>query len=338
MTKRVFISGIAGFIGSHLADAFLAQDWEVVGADSLVGGYKTNVPKGAEFREGDCSDYALMNELLEGCDAVFHCAASAYEGFSVFAPTLVTKDTYLTTAALVAAACNRKVGRFVYCSSMARYGDNAVPFVESMYPRPLDPYAIAKVASEQLIQTMGAAHRLEWVVAVPHNIFGPRQKYDDPYRNVVSIFINTMLQGRQPYIYGDGRQRRCFSYIADDVDVLASLATEPKEKVVGQVFNIGPDREFVTVGQLASRVATVLGLDLKPHYVGSRPLEVRDANCSADKARRVLGYSPTWSLKDGVKATADWIREQGPKPFVYHIEPEIVNDSMPVTWKDRLFK
>jgi UDP-glucose 4-epimerase len=335
---RVFISGCAGFLGSWLAEEFLAKGWEVVGADNLLGGYESNIPQGVDFTEADCDDFEDIEELLEGCDVVYHCAASAYEGLSVFSPTIVTKNTYLTTAALVAAAVDHKVGRFVYLSSMARYGDNAVPFTEAMYPRPLDPYAIAKVASEQLIETMGRAHGLEWVVAVPHNIYGPHQKYDDPFRNVVSIFINTMLRGNQPYIYGDGNQRRCFSFILDDIPVLASLATAPKEKVVGQVFNIGPDKEFVTINELARVVAEVLGFDLHPRHILDRPLEVKNANCSADKARHILGYSTSYSLKQGVAATADWIQRAGPKPFVYHIEPEIVNQKLPATWRDRLFQ
>jgi UDP-glucose 4-epimerase len=337
--SRVFISGIAGFLGSHLADEFLGRGWEVVGADSLVGGYRSNIPADATFYPLDCSDYHLMDRVLKRhpCDTVYHCAASAYEGLSVFSPTIVTRNTYLTTAALVAAAVNNRVGRFVYCSSMARYGDSPVPFTEDMEPKPRDPYALAKAAGEDLLRMMGDAHGMDWVVAVPHNIYGPRQKYDDPYRNVVSIFINLMLRGLQPYIYGDGLQKRCFSYIADVAPVLASLATLPREKVVGQVFNIGPDGEFVTINELARVVAEALGLEFRARHVEGRPLEVRLANCSADKARRVLGYSPVWALADGVKATADWIREQGPKPFVYHIQPEIVNERLPATWKERLF-
>ena len=336
--KRVFISGVAGFLGSWLAEEFLSRGWEVVGADTLLGGYESNVPRGVNFYKGDCSDFYLMNQLLDGCDVVYHCAASAYEGLSVFSPAIVTKNTYLTTAALVAAAVNRRVGRFVYLSSMARYGDNPVPFTEEMEPKPQDPYALAKVSSEQLIRMMGAAHGLEWVIAVPHNIYGPRQKFDDPYRNVVSIFINLMLQGKVPFVYGDGEQKRCFSYIADDVPVLAALAAAPRRKVAYEIFNVGPDREFVTINQLAGIVAEVLGLELDPIHVGDRPLEVKMANCSADKVRGVLGYASTWSLKDGVRATADWIRKQGPRRFIYHIEPEIVNDNLPVTWKEKLFK
>jgi len=175
------------------------------------------------------------------------------------------------------------------------------------------------------------------VIAVPHNIYGPRQKYDDPFRNVVSIFINTMLRGKQPYVYGDGTQKRCFSYIKDDVPILYRLAVEDKQKVAGQVINVGPDREFVTINQLVATVASVVGVDAAPIHVKDRPLEVRNANCSADKARRVLQYNPVWSLHDGVKELAEWIRLSGVREFNYHIEPEIWNDNMPVTWRDRLF-
>ncbi|MCP4679193.1 MAG: NAD-dependent epimerase/dehydratase family protein, partial [Deltaproteobacteria bacterium] len=247
--KRVFITGIAGFLGSHLADKFLSEGYAVVGSDNLVGGYLDNVPKGAAFHQVDCNDFERMAPLMNGVDIVYHCAATAYEGLSVFCPHLVTQNIVTATSGTVSAAVAGNVKRFVLCSSMARYGTNDVPFTENMVPRPQDPYGIGKWSSELLLENIAETHGMEWVVAVPHNIIGPRQRYDDPYRNVASIFINLMLQGRQPYIYGDGNQKRCFSFVSDVVDPLFRMATE--DSCAGEVINIGPDDTFVTINELS---------------------------------------------------------------------------------------
>ena len=218
---------------------------------------------------------------------------------------------------------------------MARYGENEVPFLEEMQPRPQDPYGIGKVAAEQFLANLCTIHGVEFVNAVPHNIIGPRQKYDDPYRNVASIMINMMLQGRQPIVYGDGTQKRCFSFVQDDLPVLERLAFEPG--ISGQTFNIGPDEEFVTINQLAGTIADLLHFELAPTYVKGRPQEVRLANCSAAKIRRCFDYKTRYSLRDGLAEMIDWIRKRGVKPFKYHLDLEIVSDLTPKTWKERMF-
>ena len=204
--ERVFITGIAGFLGSHLADSFLADGHEVIGIDNMIGGYLDNVPNDVQFYQIDCNDFCRVREQMKGANIVYHCAATAYEGFSVFSPHMVTQNTVTASTGIISAAVANHVRRFVMCSSMARYGKNNVPFTEDMVPKPQDPYGIGKYTSELMLKSIAEVHGMEWVVAVPHNIVGPRQKYDDPYRNVASIFINLMLQGRQPYIYGDGNR------------------------------------------------------------------------------------------------------------------------------------
>jgi UDP-glucose 4-epimerase len=184
---------------------------------------------------------------------------------------------------MLSAAIQNDVRRFVFCSSMARYGtQDTIPFTEDMVCRPQDPYGIAKYAAELLVTSLCQTHGLEHVICVPHNIIGPRQKFNDPYRNVAAIMINLMLQGRQPIIYGDGNQQRCFSFVQDCVDCIAQAAL--RDDVVGEVFNIGPDTELVTINQLARILADVIGFDLDPIYLPDRPQEVRLATCSADKA------------------------------------------------------
>lgn len=335
MSDTVFITGVAGFLGSHLADKFLAEGYTVKGNDNMIGGYLDNVPEGVEFHQIDCNDFAKMKDLLDGVDIVYHCAATAYEGFSVFSPHMVTQNIVTASTGVISAAIANKVKRFVMCSSMARYGENQIPFTEDLTPKPQDPYGIGKYMSELMLQNLAEVHGMEWVVAVPHNIIGPRQKYDDPYRNVASIFINLMLQGRQPYVYGDGNQMRCFSFVEDVVDPLFRMATEAD--VVSEIINVGPDDEFITINELAQIIAELIGFDLDAKHTAPRPQEVFLANCSADKARRLLGYNPTTSLKDGLSHMIEWIRMRNTRHFTYHLDLEIINDKTPETWKKRLF-
>lgn len=332
--KRVFITGIAGFLGSHIADDCIEQGNLVSGCDNLIGGYRKNVPNDAEFQEADCTDLDAMKKLMQNAETVYHSAAYPHEGLSVFSPSLITKSIYQSTATVLSAFIQNKGKRFIYLSSMARYGINSVPFTEDMKLSPQDPYGISKVASEELVRLMARIYGFEYVIAVPHNIIGPRQKYDDPFRNVASIFINRMLRGQQPYIYGNGEQKRCFSFIKDCIAPLGRMATQ--DNVVGETINIGPDEEFVTINHLAETIAELLNFNLKPIYVPDRPQEIKEAFCSAGKARRFLGYETQYSLDEGLKEMTGWIKERGPRPFSYHLEIEIVNEKTPRTWLDKL--
>ncbi len=334
MSARVFVTGVAGFLGSHVAEHFRNAGWEAVGIDNMLGGAKENVPADVEFQVADCRDRESYAELLRRTDVVYHCAAAPYEGVSVFSPHIVHEHTAGATVAALSAAASAGVGRFVLCSSMARYGAQATPFTEDLTPQPVDPYGISKYAAEMLTQNICETQGIEWAIAVPHNIIGPRQKFDDPYRNVASIMINRMLQGRQPVIYGDGSQRRCFSYIADVVSPLVRMGTDPC--LAGEIVNVGPDEEYVSILDLAVLLSDLLDFSLDPVFVPDRPREVRDAHCSSDKARRLLGYSTQWSLRDGLAKMIEWIRELGSREFQYHLPIEIVSDQTPATWTQRL--
>ncbi len=332
---RIFISGVAGFLGSHLAESFIADGHEVIGCDNMLGGELDNVPAAVNYYQYDCCHHNSMVKITQGCDVVYHCAATAYEGLSVFSPHVVTQNIVTASVSLFSAAIANRVKRIVFCSSMARYGVNEVPFLESYTPRPQDPYGIGKVAAEQMLRNLCETHGVEYVIAVPHNIIGPRQKYDDPYRNVASIMMNLMMQGRQPTIYGDGSQMRCFSFIDDDIYCLKEMAY--RSDIVGEVINIGPDEEFVTINELANNIANLLKFNVDPIYMPGRPQEVKFATCSADKARKLLGYKTKVKMKDGLQAMIDHIRRKGPRPFRYHLDLEIVNELTPRTWKEKLF-
>ncbi|WP_225769819.1 NAD(P)-dependent oxidoreductase [Inquilinus sp. Marseille-Q2685] len=328
------MTGVAGFLGSHLADAFLSRGEQVAGIDNLLGGAVENVPPGVNFRMVDCNDRHAYADMLHGTRVAYHCAALAHEGLSVFSPHLISTHGVNATTGFISAAIAAGVKRIVYCSSMARYGRNPPPFTEDQDPRPVDPYAVSKCAGELMLRTLCDAHGVEFNIAVPHNIIGPRQRYDDPYRNVASIMINRMLRGLQPVIYGDGAQRRCFSFVDDVVPSLVRLGVDPD--IRSEVFNLGPDEQVVSILDLAREIADLLDFELAPIFVPSRPLEVQHAFCSSDKARRLLGYRTTYRLRDGLAKIIAWIRAKGPKEFRYDYEIEIRNERTPRTWAESI--
>lgn len=331
----IAITGVAGLVGSHLAQKFVSEGHEVVGIDNLQGGYLDNIPKGIQFYCSDICNYAAMQNIFKAhqVDVVYHCAALAYEGLSVFSPYLVSNNIFSGTASVLSASVSNKVKKFIFCSSMARYGNQQAPFTEDMPTHPVDPYGIAKVAAEELIQRICDLNEIEWVIVVPHNIIGKGQRYDDPYRNVVSIMINRMLQDKQPIIYGDGMQMRCFSFVEEVTDSLYLLSQLP---IRSEIINIGADQGEITIDHLVYQINSVLKKDIKPIHVDGRPLEVRDAYCNSDKARQLLGYKQTIDLKQGIKSIVDYIKKRGVLPFQYSLELEINNELTPKTWKNKL--
>ena len=331
---RIFITGVAGFLGSHTAEAFIKDGHEVLGIDDLSGGDLQNVPDGVHFRQATCLDRSAYKNDLLGVDVVYHCAASAYDGLSVFSPSFVFRDTAQASVEVATAAVEAGVRRYVYCSSMARYGLGDSPFREDALARPVTPYGIAKLAAEDVTRSLFDAHGGEWVVAVPHNIIGPRQKHNDPYRNVAAIMMNRMLLGQQPVIYGDGSHRRCFTFVDDAVSTLKRMATEPA--AAGEIVNIGPDEETITILGLAEIISDLMGFALNPIFVPDRLLEVANATCSSDKAREILGYRTEMPLRDGLESMLKWMMARGPSPFEYNRPIEIETSQTPLTWSDRL--
>jgi len=331
--SKILVTGAAGFLGSHLCEKLAKLGYEVIGVDNMIGGYRDNVPNNIKFYENDCCDLKKMTEISKDVDVVYHCAATAHEGLSVFSPYEITKNVYLASVSVFTAAISNKVKRIIFCSSMARYGGQKIPFKEEMLPDPVDPYGIAKVAAEKVLINLCELNNIEWVIAVPHNIIGPKQKYDDPFRNVVSIMINRILQGQAPVIYGDGEQKRCFSYIDDCLNCLIPMLNQ--KNVIGEIINIGPDEEFVTINKIAEICSNVTGQNLVPVFKKDRPKEVKDAICSAEKARRLLNYKTETDLITGIKKTYEYIKTRGPKPFSYHIDLEINNSLTPKAWSNK---
>ena len=333
---HIFITGIAGFLGSNLAEYYLKKNFKVSGCDNLIGGSLDNIDQSkVNFFKADCEDLDTMKKIIKGTDILCHAAAYAHEGLSSFSPVLISNNNVTGSVSVFTAAIINKVKRIVYCSSMARYGSIKIPFREDDELKPVDPYGVSKVAAENILKILSKTHNVEYNIAVPHNIIGPRQKYDDPYRNVVSIMINLMLQKRNPIIYGDGNQKRTFSDIDDCIYCLDKLLTDPN--VVSQVINIGPDEEYVSINELYRLLSNKLKFNLEPKYLEDRPNEVKEATCSADKARKILGYKTSVSLDKSLDKMINYISNKGPKAFQYNYPLEINNEKTPLAWKERLF-
>lgn len=333
---KIWITGIAGFLGSHLADELTKQGHEVSGNDSLICGDKSNTDT-SKLWFIDCCDFLTMKLHLEKFkpDVLIHCACTAHEGFSPYSPHTITSSTYGGSIATFSAAIASGVKRIVFMSTMARYGKQEPPFTEETPPLPADPYGIAKVAAEQTLINLCETHGVKWSIMVPHNILGTRQKYDDPYRNVVSIFMNRMLQGKPAIIYGDGEQTRCFSPIGD---VMPSIVKAVNGEVDGEIVNIGPDSEAnkMTINELAAKIGNMTGYNDKPEYHPERGCDAKHAHCSSDKARKLLGFEATHSLDECLQEMVNDIKAKGTKPFDYFMPIEIESDKAPRTWKERL--
>lgn len=332
---RIWITGICGFLGSHLAEELLKQGHQVDGNDTLICGSESNLPKKQSYVLTDCRNYEIMllNFRQFMPDVVVHCAATAHEGLSSFSPSFITKNIYEASVATFSAAIAADVKRIVYMSSMSRYGKgwgfNTAPFSEQMLTAPVDPYAIAKVAAEKTLQVLCKTHGVKWSIAVPHNIIGTKQRSIDPYRNVAAIMINRCKQGNPPIIYGDGKQKRCFSPIKD---VLPSLIKMIDGAADGEIVNLGPDTGEITVNELAYKIIDLTDFDGVPLHMPDRPNEVKEAYCSSDKARKLLGYQEQQSLDDCLKEMVGYIQ---PKKFVYGFPIEISKEC-PKTWLEKL--
>ena len=333
---KIFITGIAGFLGSHLAELCLKKKHKVVGCDILTGGDLDNI-KGLdiEFHKIDCLDLEKMTKIMNGSEILVHSAAFAHEGLSNISPKLVSENNVVGSISTFTAAIRNNVKRIVYCSSMARYGNIQTPYKEDQKVKPIDPYGISKVAAEDMLKVLARTYNFEYNIAVPHNIIGPKQKYDDAFRNVASIMINLILQNRRPTIYGDGNQMRCFSDIQDCLICLDKLMFDPKVK--NQIINIGPDEEFISIRNLFDLISNKLKFNNEPIYDKERPNEVIKAYCSSDKARDLLSYKTSVNLSDSIDLMIDYIKKRGPKKFQYNYPIEIKSSITPNTWSKKLF-
>ena len=335
---KIYITGIAGLLGSNLAKTLLRKGYSVRGCDTLIGGYADNIPIGkVTWDNVDILDTKKLTECIKDCDIVFHTAALAYEGLSVFSPKLVMENIYTGTISVASAAINNKVKLFVNFSSMARYGNGNPPFKESHPTIPQDPYGLAKIHAEQSLALLDTIHGLKHFNVVPHNVIGKGQVYTDPYRNVAAIFANRILNGKSIIIYGDGSQKRSFSPVNTCVDAVIRLVENADSFDSGEVFNIGPDKNEITIKELAYLVASCAGVYPSLEFLPDRPQEVKNAFCSSDKAIKELHYNPnTYTNKQLITEIVNWVKTRGPKKFNHKFSNvEIFDERVPETWVNK---
>lgn len=333
---KVYITGVAGFLGSHLADALLNRGYQVAGCDNLSGGNISNCSDKIDFKQLDILDFEGLKSHMADSQIVIHTAALAYEGLSVFSPKLVTENIYAGTISVASAAIAVGAKKLLNCSSMARYGNIEPPFHEFDTCNPVDPYGLAKYHAEQALNLLSDIHGIEVQHAVPHNIIGTRQNYIDPYRNVASIFINSLLLSNKLVIYGDGTQTRSFSPVNDCIQAMIRIIEGNFHNK--EVFNIGPENNEISINKLSKILIKLTGT-INPEIISlpDRPREVKRAWCSSNKAIALLEYNPNTSINETLKEMVSWIKEQGPKPFNYRLPIEIITEKTPKTWIEKIY-
>jgi UDP-glucose 4-epimerase len=267
-------------------------------------------------------------------DTVFHTASLPYEGLSVFSPTVTATSIVSGTLAVAVAALHSKVRLVINCSSMARYGDQVPPFTEDMPTKPVDPYGLAKVQAEQHLELLSKIHGLNYVTVVPHNVIGIGQRYFDPFRNVVGIMINRICQNKSIIIYGDGEQKRSFSNVLDCIKAVEQLMISSKD-LCGQVYNIGPDDNEISIKQLAYKIGHFAEVYPALQHFPDRPNEVKNAFCSSAKIKSEFNYVAAISADKTIQEMVNWIKPRV-RDFQYHLPIELVTEQTPKTWTDKL--
>jgi UDP-glucose 4-epimerase len=306
-SELALVTGGAGFIGSHLAEALLGQGMRVRVVDNLATGKRSNLAhlEGQfEWIEGSVSDFAVCRRAVEGADFVFHQAAIPSVPLSVREPLASHESGPTATINMLEAARLAGVRRFMFAASSSAYGDTVeLPKHEEMLPQPLSPYAAGKLAGEYYVRVYAQTMGLDGVSLRYFNIFGPRQDPSSPYSGVISIFIKKMSQRQRPTIYGDGCQTRDFTYVSNAV-AANLLAMRHPEALRGDVLNVGIGQKIRLLDLIAS-LNTIFGTNLEPEFQPSRPGDVRDSVASLDRISRILSYRPTVSFQIGLKQTVE---------------------------------
>jgi len=317
MSKTILITGVAGLLGSRLADWIIKNkpEYYVVGIDNLEGGYIDNVDSKVIFKKMDCTDSTKINNLFQQYrpEYVFHFAAYAAEGLSPFIRCFNYTNNLLATANIVNNCIRHDIKRLVFTSTMAVYGYGNPPFDESHQPTPIDPYGVAKFACEQDIQIAGEQHGLDWCIIRPHNVYGIKQNIWDKYRNVLGIWMYQHLNGKPMTIYGDGEQTRAFSYIDDCIEPLWKSAVD--ENTSKQIINLGGTTHH-SINSANEILREVIGggevVYLEPRH------EVKDAHPTWQKSVDILGYKDNTSLFDGLSEMWNWAKLQpNRKQFIW---------------------
>jgi UDP-glucose 4-epimerase len=306
------ITGMAGFIGSSLAEALIARGEQVRGIDNLSTGKRENLSclKGkAEFLEADITDPRASAEACRGVDYIFHEAAIPSVPRSVKDPAETNHACVTGTVQLLIAARDAKVRRVVYASSSSLYGDTpTLPKHEGMLPNPISPYAVAKLTGEYYMKSFFRVYGLETVSLRYFNVFGPRQDPTSMYSGVLAKFIPRMLRNERLTIYGDGEQSRDFTFIQNVVEANLLACHAPASQVAGMAFN-GATGSRSTLNLTYKILQKLTGYTGVPEYGPERVGDIKHSLADISLANKHFGYKPSVTLEQGLERTVEWYRE-----------------------------
>jgi len=302
-------------MGGHLAEGLAAAGHEVMGIDDLSGGFRQNVAPEVTFFQIDLRDAQATERVVQDSlpEVLCHLAANAREGASQFQPRDVCGRNLMAYANVLVPSLQCQVKKVVLYSSMAVYGDQEPPFDEQMPREPVDVYGVNKTAMEEMTEILADVHEFDYTIIRPHNVFGERQSLRDPFRNLVGIFMNRIMREEPLYVYGDGEQRRAFSYIEDSLPAFLRAA-EIRPELNRQIINVGA-KQPITVNELLRLVVADFGVQPEVHHLPDRPREVKNAYCTWQKSDELLGYEERHGLEEGIHRMAEWARSVGPQPW-----------------------
>lgn len=332
MQKSVLITGVAGLLGSRMAEWVLDNkpEYKVIGIDNLFGGYIENVDKRCKFYKRDLatdniSDIFSNNEI----EYVFHFAAYAAEGLSPFMRMFNWQNNSVSTANVINQCIEHGVKRLIYTSSMSVYGhgNKKDRFDENDLPCPIDPYGVSKYACEMDIRIAGEQHGLDWCIIRPHNIYGIGQNIWDRYRNVLGIWMYKIINSLPMVIYGDGEQSRAFTYIDDILECMWKCAVN--DNMSKEIVNLGGTIPY-TVNEAAEILCNITGYNNVEH--AEERFEVKFAVPTYHKSVDLLGFENKTSLEDGLSSMWEWAKKQ-PERLSYSWNNYEINKGIYSYWK-----
>ena len=309
---KYLITGVAGFIGSALAEALLERGEDVRGIDNFATGRRTNIEpflKSMDFREADLRDAAAMRDACGGVEIIFHEGALPSVPRSVKDPATSHDANINGTFNLLEAARATKVRRIIYAASSSAYGNQpGMPRRESMTPAPIAPYPVQKLAGELYMKSYWQVYGIETACLRYFNIFGPRQTPDSPYSGVMAKFILQMMRGETPTIFGTGEQGRDFTYVANAVSANLLAAEAPKEKIGGKTFNVACGGRH-TLNETYGILAGLLNFPHAPEYAPPRLGDITDSQADISAAQEAFGYEVVVEFEEGLKRTVAWYQD-----------------------------